>query len=247
MLGGPRDRARQKLQQSSECWSLVRTVIALLAFCLLVLFSVQTKQKQDRRVFILYESSTNSPLVKLVDKGIEGALNNFTYQVEFYREYMETASFPDPAEQQEFREFYGRKYRNRMPDVIIAVGPSPLRFMVETHQQSFPKTPVVFCLPNRIPGGFAVDSDFTGVEGDIAPAKTLDVGLRLQPDTKHVVVIAGTTPFDEQQLAAVKDQLRSYEGRLDISYVTDFIMPNPPPARAPTNSHDCLAGSFWEG
>ena len=57
--------------------------------------------------------------------------------------------FPDPADQQEFRDFYLRKYQNRKPDVIITVGPSPLKFMQEVHQRAFPGVPIVFCLPMR--------------------------------------------------------------------------------------------------
>ena len=60
---------------------------------------------------------------------------------------MDTLLFPDPAEQQEFRDFYLRKYQNRKPDVIITVGPSPLKFMQEVHQRAFPGVPIVFCLP----------------------------------------------------------------------------------------------------
>ena len=223
MLGDVQSPRRPRLRRSADWWPVVP---ALPAFCLLLLLGVQAQEKPGRRVLIFYESSPNSPLVRLVDEGIEAALNGSLYRIEFYREYMETASFPEQADQQEFREFYARKYRSRVPDVIIAVGPSPLRFMVETHKRSFPGAPVIYCLPNRIPGGFPVDSDFTGVQGDIAPAKTLDVGRRLRPDTKHVVVVAGTTPFDKQQLAAIQEQLRPYEGSLDISYVTDFIMPD---------------------
>ena len=60
---------------------------------------------------------------------------------------MDTLLFPDPADQQEFRDFYLRKYQNRKPDVIITVGPSPLKFMQEVHQRAFPGVPIVFCLP----------------------------------------------------------------------------------------------------
>jgi signal transduction histidine kinase len=182
--------------------------------------------KQVRRVLILFESSPSSPLSNLVDEGIRASLDNSSYQIEFHREYMETASFPDAVDQQRFRDFYLNKYRNRMPHVIIAVGPAPLNFAIEAHKKLFPVTPVIFCLPNRVPGDFMLNSDFTGVQGDIAPAGTLMVALRLRPDTKHVAVVSGTSPFDKQQLAAVKEQLKVYERVLDISYLTDLDMPD---------------------
>ena len=196
-----------------------------LCFFLLFQSSTALQMKQVRRVLIFYEAGAYKPLPNLVDQGLRVAFDNSPYQIEFYREFMETAQFPDPADQKRFRDFYIRKYQHHRPDVIIAVGPAPLQFMLEAHHRYFRGVPVVFCLPNRLPGGFNLDSDFTGVEGDVAPAATLDAALRLQPDTKHVVLVGGTSPFDREQEAEAKDQLKSYENRFDISYLTDLTMP----------------------
>jgi len=197
----------------------------LLCFFLLFQSSAALQTKQVRRVLIFYEAGAYKPLPNLVDEGIRAAFDNAPYRIEFYREFMETAQFPDPVDQKQFRHFYLRKYHNRRPDVIIAVGPAPLQFMLEAHQRYFRDVPVIFCLPNRLPGTLSVDSDFTGVEADVAPAATLEAALRLQPDTKHVIVVGGTSPFDRQQEAAVRNQLKAYENRFDISYLTDLPMP----------------------
>jgi PAS domain S-box-containing protein len=99
--------------------------------------------------------------------------------------------------------------------------------MEEVHQRVFPGVPIVFCLPNGVvPGAPALNSDFTGVENDMAPAETVQVGLQLQPGTKNVVVVGGVAPFDREGLAAVKKALKPYEGRLDISYPTDLPVPD---------------------
>ena len=140
---------------------------------------------------------------------------------------METTLFPDAADQRRFRDFYIRKYQNRQPDIIITVGPSPLRFMLETHQKTFPGVPVIFCLPNGVvPGQAVTDPDFTGVDSDIAAVQTLEVALRLQPRTKHVIVVGGTGSFDKQTEAELEQQLRPYEARLDFSYLTDLALPD---------------------
>jgi hypothetical protein len=137
--------------------------------------------KEIRRILILNEVGTSYPAIAIINEGIQAALNDSPYRLEFDSEYMESVLFPDPADQQVFRDFYLHKYQNRKPDVIITVGPSPLKFMQEVHQRAFPGVPIVFCLPNRgMPGAPALDSDFTGVENDMAPAKTLEAALRLQ-------------------------------------------------------------------
>ena len=140
--------------------------------------------KEIRRILILNEAGTSYPAIAIINQGIQTALNDSPYRLEFYSEYMDTLLFPDPADQQEFRDFYLRKYQNRKPDVIITVGPSPLKFMQEVHQRAFPGVPIVFCLPNRgMPGAPALDSDFTGVENDMAPAQ--DSGSSIAAPARH--------------------------------------------------------------
>src|SRR5580692_11324975 len=92
--------------------------------------------KEIRRILILNEVGASYPGIEIINEGIQAALSDSPYRLEFYSEYMETGLFPDPADQQEFRDFYLRKYQKRKPDVIITVGPSPLKFMEEAHQRA---------------------------------------------------------------------------------------------------------------
>jgi|HubBroStandDraft_2_1064218.scaffolds.fasta_scaffold28653_3 signal transduction histidine kinase len=181
-----------------------------------------------RHILILNEVGSSYPGIAIINEGIQAALNDSPYRLEFYSEYMDTGLFPDPAEQQEIRDFYLRKYRKRKPDAIITVGPSPLKFMEEVHQRAFAGVPIVFCLPVAgAPGAPTLDSDFTGVENDMAPAKTLEVALRLRPGTEHVVVVnGGIANFDKQELASVKAELNAFTDHLDITYLTELAMPD---------------------
>jgi PAS domain S-box-containing protein len=76
------------------------------------------------------------------------------------------------------------------------------------------------------PGAPVLDPEFTGVENDMAPAKTVEIALQLQPGTKNVVVVGGVSPFDRQGIATVREELKAYEARLNISYLTDLAMPD---------------------
>ena len=57
------------------------------------------------------------------------------------------------------------------------------------------------------------------------PAKTLDVALRLQPGSRHIVVVGGVSSFDKHLEAIYRETLRSYEASLDFTYLTDLDMP----------------------
>jgi len=183
--------------------------------------------KEVRRILILNEAGTSYPAIKIINEGIQTALRDSPYQFEFYSEYFDTLLFPDPAAQQEFHDFYLRKYQNRRPDVIITVGPAPLKFMRDVHQKAFPGVPIIFCLTNeKVSGTSTLDSDFTGVENEIAPVETLDVALRLQPGTKHVVVVGGVSDYDKQQQASVKQHLKAFTDQVEIKYLTELAVPD---------------------
>jgi PAS domain S-box-containing protein len=216
-------RQCRRRQQARYFW----VPLALLTAIVLTHPTTAAPTKEIRRILILNEVNSTYPGISIINQGIQAGLNDSPYHLDFYAEYMDTSLFPDPAVQQEFRDSYIRKYQNRKLDVIIAVGPSPLRFMQAVHQRAFPGVPIVFCLPTLgAPGTPIVDPDFTGVENDIAPAETVGTALRLLPGTKNVIVVGGVAPIDREQLANVKDELRGYEGRVDISYVTDLAMPD---------------------
>jgi PAS domain S-box-containing protein len=201
--------------------------LAALAVIVLSQSIAAAPAKETRRVLILHEVGSSYPSINLIDQAIQKALRKSPYQLEFYSEYFDTVLFPDSATQREFGDFYIRKYKNRRPDVIVTVGPSPLKFMQEVHRSAFPGVPIVFCLPNgNGPGAPALDPDFTGVENDLAAAETLAVALRLQPTTEHVVIIGGVSNFDRQQQAEVQSQLKTFTDRVDISSMTDLAMPD---------------------
>ena len=200
-------------------------IVALMS-CLLFQAASAPELKPVRRVVVFYELGLSSPAVALLDREMRAVLDNSPYQIELYPEYLETTLFDDPAEQQQFRESYIRKYQNHRPDLIIALGPSPVLFIVDAHEKFFADIPIVF-------GGTSeqqadnpmLDAHFTGCWTNFEPAKTLDVALRLQPDSKHVVVVGGTSNFDKHLEAIFRERLHSYESRLDFTYLTDLGMP----------------------
>ena len=214
------------IREYARVWPCAFGVFVLI-LSLLVIQGVAAAQVQPvRRILVLNETGTSYPAIPVINQGIQTALSNSPYHLEFYTEYMDTALFPDPAVQQEFRDFYIRKYQNRQPDVIITVGPAPLKFMEETHQSAFPGVPIVFCLPiGDVPGDRPLGSDFTGVKNDLAADETLKAALRLQPGTEHVIVVGGVGDWDKNEQAHVKQQIEGVAGHPEITYMTDMAVP----------------------
>jgi signal transduction histidine kinase len=160
-----------------------------------------------------------------MDQAIVADLEKGPYQIELYSENLQTTLFPDELSQQTFRKSYIQKYRDRKLDVIITVGPEPLKFMAESHERFFPSIPIVFAgSTEEMLGGLKLDVHFTGVWGVAQPEETLNAALCLLPGTKHVVVVGGAAPYDRYLQAIAKERFRKYEGSVDFTYLTDLDM-----------------------
>lgn len=206
---------------------LSKIVLSVLAsLWLLSVATATTWATTTRRVLILHELGLGSPGMELVDHEIVSAVTSLPYHVELYSEHLETALFSDEASQDKFADWYMRKYRDRKPDVIVAVGPSPLRFMINFYERFLPDTPVLFCeSTEEVLDGATLPPHFTGVWGVPQPGKTLGAALRLQPGTRHVFVTGGVAPYDRYLEAAVMKRFRSYESSLELTYLTNLDMP----------------------
>jgi PAS domain S-box-containing protein len=200
-------------------------VLLVVTVCLLLWPSALAAQlKQTRRVLVLSEIGRSSPAVALIEQEVQAALNEKApYDVEFYSEYLETTLFPDETSQNKLRNLYIRKYETRKPDLIFAAGPAAIQFMVKVHKRFFPSVPIVFCASSEEQAGHPkLDSGFTGVWMTIEAAKTVDAALRLQPATRRVVVVGGVAPFDKHVEDIVRENLRSYETKVEFTYLTDL-------------------------
>jgi signal transduction histidine kinase len=181
--------------------------------------------KEVRRILILNEVGTSYPGIVFINEAIGESLQGSKYQIEIYREYMETTLFPDEADQKQFRDFYIRKYQDRKPDLIITVGSSPLMFVAGEHRKHFAGIPVIFCDANGLEDDFKQEAGFTGVTMGIEAATTLNAALKLLPKTQHVFVVGGVSPYDRRQVQKVKEQLEDYRSHLDITYLTELATP----------------------
>jgi len=201
---------------------------ALLASVLLLFQPPLPAQARPvRRVLFINELGLWSPGVAAVDRQVIAALEKSPYQIEFYSEDLNTSQFSDETSQREIREWYFHKYRNRKPDLIVAVGPSPVKFLSEWHQSFAPGTPIVFwSSTEEFAGATTLDSDFTGVWGVAQPDKTLEAALRLVPSTRRVAVVGGTAPYDRYLESLVRERFRKYESKLEFEYLTDLAMPD---------------------
>ena len=98
-----------------------------------------------QRVLMLYSDERLLPANIIMDEAIRAAFAVGTKnRVEFYSEFLDVARFPGEEQQQRQRGFFRDKYRERPPDLVIAVSGGALVFLAEHRAELFPGVPIVY-------------------------------------------------------------------------------------------------------
>jgi len=199
-------------------------LFAVPALCALFIFAALTlaggaDTERPKRVLIISTGSRLAPGFMLVDQQLTQALATVPMPIEIYAENLDIGQFPTERFGQIFSEYLTEKYVEQPPDLIILVYVGNLGVAGKLLQQLFPGTPVVVA-------GFTEEEVKThqfgplvsGVAQRVDPRATLDLIFRLQPETRRIVVIAGTAEVDGHVLDRVKQAARSFEERIEFDF-----------------------------
>jgi signal transduction histidine kinase len=156
---------------------------------------------------------------------VSGVLQAPIRNVEFYSESLDLSSFPSRPSKEEARAWIDKKYGSYKLDVVVAVGPGAIEFLSKYTQSLFLNVPIVICGASQDQlSNSRLDSRFTGTWMKLEPQKTLDLALRLFPDTRHVFVVGGSSSFDKVVMSLTKSAFTSADTKTEILYSTDAEM-----------------------
>jgi PAS domain S-box-containing protein len=135
------------------------------------------------------------------------------WKVNFSVTYLENPRFEEKSYRDSLAETLRRGYGGDKPDLVMTVSEPALRFAVEYRDRMFPGVPIVFW---AISSGLA-DQKMPGVTG-VASAtgvrQTIDLALRLQPDTSAIAVITNVSQTEMDWLAAVRAELLHHRDKV---------------------------------
>ena len=178
-----------------------------------------------RRVLVLYSDDRLLPANIIADEAIRATFAGDTRNnIEFYSEFLDGSRFPGEAEQQRQRDFFRDKYQKRPPDLLIAGGDQALEFLLEYRTTLFSGVPIVHCgveeaLPEEMP-----DPKIAGIPMLRTAASTLELALSLQPDTRNVAVVAGSTPGDLESAEQFRRETSTLADRVGFTWLTNLSL-----------------------
>ncbi len=203
----------------------VRAVTFALGTLLLALVSPATANT-PKSVLLLYDEDHELPGLSALHQSLRTVFRSaLEGGVEFYTESMNLSRFREKTYDGALREHYRQKYAGKRLDLIVGVMGPALDFLLRHGAAIFPGTPIVFCGADESDiAGKTLGSNVTGVLLKRVFGPTLATALRLQPDTRNVFVVGGTSRFDRHLEAAARRELTAFEDRVRISYLTGVPM-----------------------
>jgi signal transduction histidine kinase len=204
-----------------------RLFAAPLATALLLTLFASAHARQpavSKSVLVLYWYNKDYPGNVLFDQSFRAVLQSAPAEtVEYYPEYLESNRFPGENQSLLLHDYLRQKYADINIDVVVASGYVTQDFLLKYRNDLFTHAPIVFVGVKRPTAAeLAAGPGITGIICYDTYRKTLDLALRLHPDTNQVFVISGTLEHDKVFETLAREQLRSYENRLRITYLTDF-------------------------
>src|SRR5215831_6359283 len=144
-------------------------------------------------------------------------------QVRF--EPLDISRFEDAPGRALLADFLRQKYAGQKIDLLVTGLAPSLDFALEHRLTIFPGVPIVFAaLDGEELRKRALPADVIGIPIEMDLVGTLDLALRLQPETRRVYVIAGSSSFDRRWEAVARQRLRPYESRVELVYLSGLSM-----------------------
>lgn len=115
---------------------------------------------------------------------------------------------------------YRRKYAGNQPNLIIPTYTPALEFLLDHGEDLFPGVPVVFCAADSLSvTARKLPPNFTGITSLPDMAGTAELALQLHPDARRMAVIVGSHPLDRLFEQRARQDLQSFEDRLELTWL----------------------------
>ncbi len=192
--------------------------VSACAFLFLIIAAPAVAQpKQSKRVLILMQEGFSWPIFRTIDENIRSSMREGSPDgIIVFTEHLDRIHFPDPAFQSQQQAWIQRKYANSGIDLVIAAGDVP--------RDLFPNVPLLYLSvrPQEArPAQLARSNRNVGISIGVDARKTLDAARRLQPNSRKVVIIGGTSPSDLGVLDQVRQQLAGSSDQHQFLYLTN--------------------------
>lgn len=198
--------------------TLVKRVSLIISFVLYVVLNINiyAKAESPKKVLILHSYSEDFKWTSNISAGIRSVLGDVD-KIDLQTTYMDTKRVNNSAYIESLKNLCKIKYADTKFDVIICSDNDALNFLVKYGDSLLPDTPVVFCGINNFNQSMLNGhKNYTGIIETIDIESTIKLIIRLQPNTKDIIVVCDSTSTGKLNEEDTKDIIKRL--RLDANF-----------------------------
>jgi two-component system, cell cycle sensor histidine kinase and response regulator CckA len=150
--------------------------------------------------------------------GIQSTLNRGPFQIDLQVEYLDAKKYNTPQVIQALFEVFQRKFTEEHFDVVIVSDDDAFIFALHFRSQLFPDVPIVFCGVNDLKPEQVAQGNLTGVVESFDLAGTIDVGMKLHPEKRKMVVIGDKSTTGRAITKQIEGAIPIYKDRLQVDF-----------------------------
>jgi class 3 adenylate cyclase/ABC-type uncharacterized transport system substrate-binding protein len=197
-------------------------------FITLLLFS-HTKSYSatyEKHVLVLHSYHIGLSWTESITEGIRSVFDKERkkgLKVQIDYEYMDTKRFVDDIYYEKIFEIYKHKCKNLKYDMIISADDNALNFLLRYRDKLWGKIPVVFCGVNHFDDSRIEGHQlYTGVVEAFDVRSTIEIALKLHPETRDFIIIGDNTTTSLKDRKTVQKAIREFEKKnITFTFFTD--------------------------
>src|ERR1700689_1976666 len=182
--------------------------------------------RQQTEVLFLSSSDPDLPdVAATVEQTETRIVDSSNKPVHFSFEYLEpSSSFRDQSRKQATSSYLLQKYRGQSFDLVIAIDEDTVVFAEKIRAKLFPDAALLFFVtdPKDPASWLRQESGRTGVMRKLNYLSTLELALRQNPGTSHVLLFSGSSDEEKHAAKIAHDYFREYESNMEFQYLTDL-------------------------
>ncbi|WP_372751496.1 ABC transporter substrate binding protein [Labilibaculum sp.] len=193
-------------------------IFVFFVFCSIYVYSAERK-----KVLVLHSYHQGLKWTDNLNQGIREVMDSLGNKLELDYEYLDTKRNPSVEYLNKIIELYDLKLQEEKYNAIIVCDNNALSFVKNHGRKYFHNTPIVFCGINHYSDDL-IDglTNITGISEEIDWDGAIDLILRTQPNTKHLVVIndnkTTTAKLNKVIMLSLEEK---YKSKLQFSYIED--------------------------
>ena len=204
----------------------LKRIVPVVVWLMLILSTTRVLCAQEaqtpKRILLIHDYGQEAAGRTILDQNFQSVIRAAPLgSIEFYTETLELYRFPGERHISVIHDYLRKKYTDVKIDVMVVVFDGPLDFMRRYRDDLFPGVPIVY-LALRRPDATTQLAASTGLWEGPRVHDSLEMALKLQPDTQQVFVVSGRLNNEIPDEHDTLKQLQTFENRVALHYLTDL-------------------------